>query len=94
MPSPVRTARRAVVYYVAAHCYPRVWSRVPNYNIGRYFLRDKGSGQIVVILRNPVGSDPAKVVNVDGALGENDRYAENASERHHADRYPDPSVYH
>ena len=45
-----------------------------------------------MILRNPVGADPAKVVNVDGTLGENNRYAENASERRRADGYPDPSA--
>ena len=46
-----------------------------------------------MILRNPVGADPAKVVNVDGTLGENNRYAENTNDGSHAYGYLYPTAY-
>ena len=46
-------------------------------------LCDAASGGILVIVRNPLGTDPANVVNVDAALDENHRYQEDASERRH-----------
>ena len=52
------------------------------------------SAGILVVLGNPVSTDPAKVANVDGTLGENNRYREDANESRCADCYPDPTAYH
>jgi hypothetical protein len=56
-------------------------------------VRDWASAGIHMVLGYPLVADGAKVVNVDGALGENDRYPENASERCHDDGHPYPTAH-
>ena len=51
------------------------------------------SAGIIVVLGNPVSTDPAKVANIDGTLGENNRYGEDANDGSHAYGYPYPTAY-
>ena len=71
----------------------KIRDKVRNYNNVVTNCAMPHSGGIVVILRNPVGTDGAKIVNVYGTLGENDRYPDDASDRRHDDGYPDPTAH-